>query len=168
MFLPRYTMRNIRIISSFLIIKSGYLSSFNDFAMYELLQSGMSFRIMRPLLVVSTAYILPGIGFSSPFLYASSAILSPTLNVGYIASSRIICHMSIEVSKSMMRDSSKFSWLFWTYLRMSVSGCPAITVGSIGARFSSNIVGSCFSVLSDNISPVPVMSHVVFSSGKAS
>ena len=168
MLLPKYTIRNVRIISSSLIIKSGYLSSFNDLAIYAPFSSGISFRIMRPLLVVSTAYVLPGIGFSSPFLYASSAILSPVLNVGNIASSRIICHMSIGVSKSMMRDSSKFSWLFWTYLRMSVSGCPATAVGSIGARFSFNIVGSWFSVLSDNISPVPVMSHVVFSSGKAS
>ena len=110
MLLPKCTIRNIRIISSSFMMKSGYLSSFNDLAMYAPFSSGMSLRITSPLLVVSTAYILPGIGFSSPLLYASSAILSPTLNVGNMASSRIICHRSMGVSRTMMRDSSKLSF----------------------------------------------------------
>ena len=141
----------MRMISASLMIKSGYLSSFNDLAIYAPFSSGMSLRIMRPLLVVSIAYILPGIGLSSPFLYASNAILSPTLNVGNIASSRIICHISIGVSRTMTCDSSRLSQLFWTYLSMSVSGLPAMVVGSIGARLSSRIVDSWFSTFSDNI-----------------
>ena len=169
MLLPKYTIRNIRMISSSLIMKSGYLSSFNDFAIYAPLLSGMSLRIISPLLAVSTAYVLPGIGFSSPLLYASNAILSPTLNLGNMASSRIICQRSIGVSRTMMRDNSRLLQLFWTYSRMSTLGRPATAVGSIGARLSSNnAVPWLMESSVCNISPVPVMSQVVFNSGNAS